>query len=103
MAAWRFAVARLVLCLHWAAPACAQPVVTAVATPVALITEAKGAFRILARGHPAPSEVTSPVELGAIREDHRAEFCAVDAAGRIGNRRTEFLNDFCVGSLAGFD
>ncbi len=66
MAAWRIAVALLVWCLNGAAAACAQPVVTAVATPVAIITEASGAFRILARGNPAPSEVASPVEPGAI-------------------------------------
>jgi hypothetical protein len=64
MAAWR--VALLVLCLNWAAPACAQAVAPAVATPVAIITEAKGALRILAHGHLAPSEVTSPVEPGAV-------------------------------------
>src|SRR6266478_204895 len=43
------------------------------------------------------------VQLRKVREDHRAEFCAVNAAGRIGDRGPKFLDDFGVGSLAGFD
>jgi hypothetical protein len=43
------------------------------------------------------------VQLGAICEDHSTEFRAVDAAGRIGDRRPKFLDDFGVGRLAGFD
>jgi len=43
------------------------------------------------------------VQLGTIREDHGTEFRPIDAAGRIGDRRPKFLEDFGVGRLAGFD
>jgi hypothetical protein len=62
-------LALLTSCVSWAVPACAQstaaPIATAVAAPVAILTEAIGVFQIFARGRPAPSEVAAPVEQGA--------------------------------------
>jgi hypothetical protein len=59
-------LALLVLCLNWPAAGCAQQAAMADATPVAIVTEATGAFEILARGRPAPSEVAAPVQANAI-------------------------------------
>src|SRR5207245_8081687 len=39
------------------------------------------------------------IELRLIREDDRAEFCAVDAAGWMDDRIAKFLDDFTVGGL----